>query len=74
MCEIAACSAPDRQDCDSWAERCGRACKSLSLASNLRRSLLPHPSQVFSLKNGNRGRDGKVASARANEAFSYAGG
>lgn len=28
--------------------------------------------QVFSLKNGNRGRDGKVASARANETFSYA--
>ncbi|KAL4452130.1 hypothetical protein ABPG75_007792 [Micractinium tetrahymenae] len=28
--------------------------------------------QVFSLKNGNRGKDGKVASARANEAFSYA--
>ncbi|PSC71129.1 serine threonine-kinase ATM isoform X1 [Micractinium conductrix] len=28
--------------------------------------------QIFSLKNGNRGRDGRVASTQANEAFSYA--
>lgn len=31
------------------------------------------PPQIFSLKNGNRGKDGKVASSKAIEAFSYAG-